>query len=181
LSNGRIEPRRCISYLTIEHKSLIPVELRPLMGNRIYGCDDCLAVCPWNKFALPTTEADYRPRAELLAPRLADLACLDDEDFRALFAGSPIKRIGRERFLRNVLIALGNSGSPELGREAVRLLDDRAAVVRATAVWAVRRLLPVEEVAALAVRHLAGERDDDVRAEWDRPWRPSSQGVTITS
>ena len=137
------------------------------MGNRIYGCDDCLAVCPWNKFARPTDEADYRPRAELLAPRLADLVSLDDEGFRAVFAGSPIKRIGRDRLVRNVLIAMGNSGSAELGKEAARLLDDRAAVVRATAVWTVRRLLPADETAALAAHCLAREGDDDVRAEWE--------------
>lgn len=136
----RVEPRRCISYLTIEHKGPIPEELRPLMGNRIYGCDDCLAACPWNKFATPTSEADFLPRAELTAPRLADLAQLNDADFREIFAGSPIKRIGRDRFVRNVLIALGNSARPDLAKAASALTDDPAPVVADAAHWAVRRL-----------------------------------------
>ena len=110
LADGKIDPRRCISYLTIEHKGEIPEELRSLMGNRIYGCDDCMAVCPWNKFAQPTAEPDYLPRAELMAPRLSDLAVLDDADFRQVFAGSPVKRIGQERMLRNVRVAAENDG-----------------------------------------------------------------------
>jgi epoxyqueuosine reductase len=140
LVDGRIEPRRCVSYLTIEHKGTIPAALRPLIGNRIYGCDDCLAVCPWNKFASPATESDYRPRVELLAPRLADLAALDDAAFRQLFAGSPIKRIGRDRLLRNVLIAIGNSGDASLGMVATVLRRDASPLVRAMATWAARRL-----------------------------------------
>jgi epoxyqueuosine reductase len=140
LSDGRIDPRRCISYLTIEHKGHIPVALRSMMGNRIYGCDDCLAVCPWNKFASPTGEAAYRARAELLAPRLADLACLDENGFRALFAGSPIKRIGRDRFLRNVLIGLGNGHDPSVASIVRDLRDDPASVVRTAATWALREL-----------------------------------------
>ncbi|MGE5506764.1 MAG: tRNA epoxyqueuosine(34) reductase QueG, partial [Actinomycetota bacterium] len=100
---GHIDARRCISYLTIEHKGHIPAELRPLMGNRVYGCDDCLAPCPWNKFSRPTRDADFLPRAELAAPRLADLAALSDADFRQVFSGSPVKRVGRDRFVRNVL------------------------------------------------------------------------------
>lgn len=136
----QIDARRCISYLTIEHKGPIPEELRPLMGNRIYGCDDCLAVCPWNKFARATTEPAFLPRAELTAPRLADLARLDDAAFRELFTASPIKRIGRNRFVRNVLIALGNSGDPARIPAAEALLADDDPVVRDAAAWAVGRL-----------------------------------------
>ncbi len=122
----RLDARRCISYLTIEHKGPIPHELRPLIGNRIFGCDDCLAVCPWNKFARATGEPDFLPRAALTAPRLAELAGLDDATFRAVFAGSAVKRIGRDRFLRNVLIAIGNMPAPtaELVAAARRCLDD---------------------------------------------------------
>ena len=136
----RIEPRRCISYLTIEHKGTIDPALRPLMGNRIYGCDDCLAVCPWNKFASPSEEPAFGPRDELTAPRLADLAALDDAAFRALFAGSPIKRTGRDRFVRNVMIALGNSGDANLLAVARARLDDSSALVREAARWAMERL-----------------------------------------
>lgn len=168
LADGHIDPRRCISYLTIEHKGHIPADLRPLLGNRIYGCDDCLAVCPWNKFAVPTEQADYLPRAELLAPRLADLAALDDGEFRAVFAGSPIKRIGRDRLLRNVLIALGNSRIPALATVAQNLLGDPAPLVRGAAVWALSRLLPAAAFRALASHHGKDEADAAVRAEWAR-------------
>jgi len=161
----RIDARRCISYLTIEHKGHIPAELRPLMGNRIYGCDDCLAVCPWNKFAQTTTEPDFLPRAELAAPRLCDLAQLDDAGFRALFAGSPIKRIGRDRFVRNVLIALGNSGDAALAGTAERLVKDESVLVRVAAIWALKRLAP-QRHASLANDHSAREADADVKAEW---------------
>lgn len=137
---ARVEPRRCISYLTIEHKGPIPEELRPLMGNRIYGCDDCLAVCPWNKFAKATREPDFLPRIELTAPRLADLAALDDAAFREVFSGSPVKRIGRDSFVRNVLIAIGNSGDPGLSASARALLDDASETVRDAAAWALARL-----------------------------------------
>ena len=157
----RLDARRCISYLTIEHKGPIPVEFRAPMGNRIYGCDDCLAVCPWNKFASRTAEMAFHPRAELDAPKLADLAMLDDAAFRALFAGSPIKRIGRDRFVRNVLIAIGNSGDAVLTAVAERLLDDASPLVRGMAVWALSRLEP----ARLAARR-AQETDSDVLAEW---------------
>ncbi len=166
LAEGRIDPRRCISYLTIEHKGHIPADLRSSMGNRIYGCDDCLAVCPWNKFASPTEHADYLPRAELLAPRLADLAALDDAEFRALFAGSPIKRIGRDRLLRNVLIAIGNSDDPALAPIVAGLLKDPAPVVRVAAIWALRRLSPRAAFAALADRFIRDEADAAARAEW---------------
>jgi epoxyqueuosine reductase len=138
---GRVDPRRCISYLTIEHKGPIPEDLRPLMGNRIYGCDDCLAACPWNKFAQPTREPDFLPRAELTAPRLADLAALDDATFREVFAGSAIKRIGRDRMVRNVLVAIGNSGDPALAASARALLDDPAEEVADAARWALARLV----------------------------------------
>jgi epoxyqueuosine reductase len=160
----RIDARRCISYLTIEHKGHIAAELRPAMGNRVYGCDDCLAVCPWNKFAAPTPHAEFRAREE--APALAELAGLGDAAFRARFSGSPVKRIGRARFLRNVLIAIGNSGDPALTPAARRLLDDDSPLVRAMAVWALKRLLPGGEFAALAQRHQAREADPDVRREW---------------
>ncbi len=136
----RLDARRCISYLTIEHKGPIPEALRPLIGNRIYGCDDCLAVCPWNKFARATAEPAFLPRAELTAPRLADLARLDDAAFRALFAGTAIKRTGRNRFVRNVLIALGNSGDPAQLPAAEALCNDPDPVVSDAALWAVARL-----------------------------------------
>jgi len=165
----RLDARRCISYLTIEHKGMIPVELRPLIGNRIYGCDDCLAVCPWNKFARAATEPDFLPRAELTAPRLAELAALDDAAFRKMFAGSPVKRTGRDRFVRNVLIAIGNAtpGEPELLEAARRCLEDHSPLVRAAAVWAFTRLEPVRCAAERAGR-LPCEQDPLVRAEWDR-------------
>jgi epoxyqueuosine reductase len=166
----RIDARRCISYLTIEHKGMIPVELRPAIGNRIYGCDDCLAVCPWNKFAQAAREPDFLPRAALTAPRLAALAELDDAEFRRLFAGSPIKRTGRDRFMRNVLIAIGNAepAAPELVEAARRRLDDASALVRAAAVWAFARLAPAARFAAERRRRLAGEDAALVRAEWER-------------
>jgi epoxyqueuosine reductase len=160
----KIDARRCISYLTIEHKGHIAPEFRTAMGNRIYGCDDCLAVCPWNKFASVAREARFHARAELAQPRLSDLARLDDAEFRALFRGSPIKRIGRDRFVRNVLIAIGNSGDAALGCEAERLLDDASPLVRAMAVWALAHLLPREELRMLAASR--SENDPGVRAEW---------------
>jgi len=136
----RLDARRCISYLTIEHKGPIPEEFRAAMGNRIYGCDDCLAVCPWNKFAQVTQEPGLVPREELTAPRLAELAALDDAAFRALFSGSPIKRIGRDRFVRNVLIAIGNSGEASLRPAAEALRADPSPVVAEAAGWAAARL-----------------------------------------
>jgi len=136
----RLDARRCIAYLTIEHPGPIPEELREGMGNRIYGCDDCLAVCPWNKFAQAHREPAFAPRAALTAPRLAALATLDDASFRALFTASPIKRIGRDRFVRNVLIAIGNSATPALRGTAQGLCDDPHPVVAETARWASERL-----------------------------------------
>jgi epoxyqueuosine reductase len=153
----RLDARRCISYLTIEHAGPVPEALRAGLGNRIYGCDDCLAVCPWNKFAVAAREIGYAARAELRAPRLADLAQLDDAAFREVFAGSPIKRIGRNRLVRNVLYAIGNSGDRGLLPGAERLIRDPDPVVRDAAAWAVRRLggraaSPDGEPAASAAR-----------------------------
>ncbi len=136
----RLDATRCISYLTIEHKGPIPHELRPLMGNRIYGCDDCLAVCPWNRFAQATSHEALRPREDLTAPSLATLAALDDAQFRQMFAASPIKRIGRHRFVRNVLNAIGNSDDPALRPVAGRLASDPDPVVAEAAQWAAARL-----------------------------------------
>jgi epoxyqueuosine reductase len=161
----RLDARRCISYLTIEHKSAIPRALRQPIGNRIYGCDDCLAVCPWNKFAQRGREAKLAARDALRAPRLADLARLDDAAFRALFAKSAVKRIGRARFIRNVLIAIGNSGDADLAGEAERLLDDASPLVRGAAVWALGQLDRVRLEAAAAARATA-EPDAEVIAEW---------------
>ena len=157
----RLDARRCISYLTIELKGPIPRAMRPLIGNRIYGCDDCLAVCPWNKFAGAAREIAYAARPELARPRLADLATLDEAAFRAVFAGSPIKRIGRARFLRNVLVAIGNSGDAGLLPVVRARLDDEAPLVRGAAIWALSRLAP-RAVAALAV----ADPHPDVAEEW---------------
>jgi len=164
----RLDARRCISYLTIEHKGHIPAELRPGIGNRIFGCDDCLAVCPWNKFAQAGREARLVQREDLAALPLAELARLDDPAFRARFSGTPIKRTGRDRFIRNVLVAIGNAGDVGLAGEAVRLLDDPSPLVRAMAVWAVGRLLPPETVAQHAEGRMKSEADPDVREEWRR-------------
>ncbi|HEX4504226.1 MAG TPA: 4Fe-4S double cluster binding domain-containing protein, partial [Alphaproteobacteria bacterium] len=155
-----LDARRCISYLTIEHKGPIPVKFRAAMGNRIYGCDDCLAVCPWNKFASRTGELAFAPREALVAPLLADLARLDDTAFRAAFAGSPIKRIGRDRFVRNVLIAIGNSGDAGLASLVETLLGDTSPLVRGMAVWALSRLEPPR------LNEPGAETDSDVLAEW---------------
>ena len=162
----RLDARRCISYLTIEHEGPIPRGLRPLMGNRIYGCDDCLAVCPWNKFARAGREAKFYARAALRAPSLAELARLDDAAFRALFTKSAVKRIGRARFLRNVLIAIGNSGDAALANETERLLGDASPLIRGAAVWALGRLDPARLVAR-AAPYRAAESDPDVLDEWD--------------
>jgi epoxyqueuosine reductase len=162
----KLDARRCISYLTIESKGPIPREFRKAIGNRIYGCDDCLAVCPWNKFAQAGRETKLAAREELRAPVLADLVRLDDAAFRALFSKSPVKRIGRDRFVRNVLIAIGNSDDAALADEAKRLLDDASPLVRGAAVWALSQLLKQEAFAALASRAIDAETDDSVRKEW---------------
>jgi epoxyqueuosine reductase len=162
----KLDARRCISYLTIENKGPIPREFRKAIGNRIYGCDDCLAVCPWNKFAQTGRETKLAARGELREPGLADLARLDDTAFRSTFSKSPVKRIGRDRFIRNVLIAIGNSGERALAKEAARLLEDESPLVRGAAVWAVSQLLARDEFSRLAAKASNAETDDSVRAEW---------------
>ncbi len=164
----RLDARRCISYLTIEHKGTIAPEFREAIGNRIYGCDDCLAVCPWNKFAATSREAAFHARDALAAPALRELAQLDDAGFRALFSGSAVKRLGRNRFLRNVLIAIGNSGDPSLIETARDRLDDASPLVRAMAVWALSRLMDKTTFAALAASHAEKEGDPDTRAAWSQ-------------
>ncbi|KRB79379.1 epoxyqueuosine reductase [Sphingomonas sp. Root710] len=162
-----VDARRCISYLTIEHHGPIPLEFRQAIGNRIYGCDDCLAVCPWNKFAEDAAaNRAFAARAELAAPELIDLLGLDDAGFRAVFAGSPIKRIGRDRMIRNALIAAGNSGRGDLIPPVRALLDDPAAVVRGAAVWALARLDPLAFEAERPERE-AEEPDPETRSEWN--------------
>jgi epoxyqueuosine reductase len=160
----RLDARRCISYLTIENKGPIPHEFREAIGNRIYGCDDCLAACPWNKFAREASEAKLAARDDLREPKLAELLALDDAAFRSLFSGSPVKRIGRDRFLRNVLIAAGNSGDRTFAARCRELLEDPSPLVRGAAVWALSRLLEPAELAKLAAN--AQESDESVRAEW---------------
>ncbi|WP_210260174.1 tRNA epoxyqueuosine(34) reductase QueG [Hongsoonwoonella zoysiae] len=162
----QLDARRCISYLTIEHKGPILREFRKAMGNRIYGCDDCLAACPWNKFAVEAREAKLKARDDLLAPKLADLLKLDDAAFRTLFSGSPIKRIGRDRFIRNVLIAAGNSQDTSLLPDIERLLDDPAPVVRGAAVWALSQLAEAARFAELQAATRPHEEDPEVLAEW---------------
>lgn len=162
----QLDARRCISYLTIEHKGPIPREFRAAMGNRIYGCDDCLAVCPWNKFAARTQETAFHARAELEAPLLAELSRLDDAGFRALFTASPVKRIGRDRFVRNVLIALGNDTGPDALEAVLDRLDDDSALVRGAAVWALSRLDAARFLTERTSR-VAAETDSDVCAEWN--------------
>ncbi len=161
-----MDARRCLAYLTIEHKGHIPEPFRVPMGNRVFGCDDCLAVCPWNKFAVAGREAKLAPRPELTLPALEELSRLDDPAFRALFRKSPVKRSGHTRFLRNVMIAIGNSGEPGLAASARARLDDDAPLVRGAAVWALSRLLPEADIASLACERLAMEKDAGVRDEW---------------
>lgn len=161
----QLDPRRCISYLTIEHSGPIPREFRTAMGNRIYGCDDCLAVCPWNKFAEQASESMLIARDDLKQPSQAELATLNDAEFRAHFSGSPVKRIKRDRFVRNVLIAIGNSGNDDLIDIAESLTGDASALVRGAAVWALSQLSP-DRFAALKPAALSAETDNAVRAEW---------------
>ena len=162
----KLDARRCISYLTIENNGPIPREFRKGIGNRIYGCDDCLAVCPWNKFAQQGRETKLAARQGLRAPALAELARLDDAAFRARFTKSPVKRIGRDRFVRNVLTAIGNSGEARLAPEAERLLSDASPLVRGAAVWALAQLVGPEAFASLAAKAVQTETDENVRAEW---------------
>jgi epoxyqueuosine reductase len=162
----KLDARRCISYLTIEHKGPIPVELRPMMGNRIYGCDDCLAVCPWNKFAHVAREIALAPTEAVSDLSLASLLQLGDADFRLRFKGSPIKRIGRDRFIRNVLMAAGNSGNHELVRAVQPLLSDPSPLVRGAAIWALSRLMQPNDFVSLREVNLPHEPDGSVVAEW---------------
>ncbi len=162
----RIDARACISYLTIEAAGQIPQKFREKIGNRIFGCDDCLAVCPWNKFAQNAREAKFFARADLVAPPLAELAAMEEPEFRAKFAGGPVKRIGHSRFLRNVLVAIGNSGDISLAPLAERRLDHASALVRGMAVWALSRLLSRQELMGFAGRR-DEEFDPQVRVEWD--------------
>ncbi|MGI4881415.1 MAG: tRNA epoxyqueuosine(34) reductase QueG [Janthinobacterium lividum] len=157
----QLDARRCISYLTIEHKGPIPVEFRAAIGNRIYGCDDCLSVCPWNKFAVAAHDIAFAPRAELVRPAIADLLAVDDASFRSVFAGSPVKRVGRDRFVRNVCIAAGNSDDAGLLGPLGVLLDDPSAVVRGAAIWAWRRL-----GGSIDAARMRAESDSEVRTEW---------------
>jgi epoxyqueuosine reductase len=163
----KIDARRCISYLTIEHKGPVARELRPLIGNRIYGCDDCLAACPWNKFAQAAPVAELRARPELTAPGLAELSRLDDAAFRSFFSRTAIKRIGRDRFVRNVMIAMGNVGTAEDAAAAIGRLDDDSALVRGAAVWALSRVLDGPAFESLCKKRAGSETDPDVLAEWD--------------
>src|SRR5262249_3173334 len=155
----QLDARKCLAYLNIEHQGPIPAEFRVAMGNRIYGCDDCLAVCPWNKFASATHEAKLQARENLKSPALADLARLGDAAFRKLFAGSPVKRLGYSRFLRNVMIALGNSDAPELSSLAESRLADPEPLIRGAAIWATRRLAPDDKAKALALAFSGSEGD----------------------
>lgn len=161
----KLDARKCISYLTIEHKGPLPIEFRAAMGNRIYGCDDCLAVCPWNKFASVSSEAKFHAREQTDSPALAQLAKLDDAGFRALYAGSPIKRIGRDRFIRNVLTAIGNSGEVSFVADLKPLLADDSPLVRGAAVWALARL-SAEAFETLKAERMPGEMDETVQHEW---------------
>jgi epoxyqueuosine reductase len=162
----QLDARKCLAYLNIELKTQIPRAYRAPMGNRIYGCDDCLAVCPWNKFAQTTQEARLAARDDLKAPDLSELAVLSDADFRNRFTGSPVKRLGRDRFVRNVLIALGNSETPQLAPIAETQLHDDAPLVRGAAIWALRRLKGDTALETVRARHLENERDTETAAEW---------------
>jgi epoxyqueuosine reductase len=165
----QLDARRCISYLTIEFKGHIPEEFRKPMGNRIYGCDDCLAVCPWNKFAEVGREAKLQARDDLRDPPLSKLLELDDAGFRMLFSGSPVKRTGRNSFIRNCLIAAGNSGDVKLQLHITPLLKDTSPQVRAMAVWALRQLMTEAEFHHMRNECVAQEMDNDVLNEWQKP------------
>ncbi len=162
----QLDARRCLAYLSIEHKGHIRLEFRRPMGNRVFGCDDCLAVCPWNKFAVQSREQQFYARPGTDNPALAELLVLDDAQFRTRFAGTPIKRTGRDRFIRNCLIAAGNSGDVALIPIVSELASDASPLVRAMAAWALHRLCDADEAAKLAAIHLARESDAEVRREW---------------
>jgi len=164
----QLDARRCISYLTIEHAGPIPLEFRAAMGNRIYGCDDCLAVCPWNKFAQTARETKLHVRDALKQLSLLELAYFDDTRFRALFAKNPVKRIGVDRFLRNVAIGLGNRGAAEAVPAARHLSQHESPLVRGAGIWALKQLMPPEDFSALAETSMAYEVDATVRAEWEQ-------------
>jgi len=166
----QLDATRCISYLTIETRAHIPRDMRHLMGNRIYGCDDCLAVCPWNKFASVSREMSFHAKEELKAPLLSELVGLDDPAFRALFRGSPVKRLGRNRFIRNVIIAIGNSGQDQYVKDLEVLLDDPSPIIRLAAVWALGQILSVDHFQKLQMAAFAAEVDDAVREEWQLCW-----------
>ncbi len=176
-----LDARRCISYLTIEHKGHIPRALRPAMGNRVFGCDDCLAVCPWNKFAKVAREQRFSARAGLDSPPLEELLALDHAAFAERFKGTPIKRTGRDRFMRNVLIAVGNSGAPELRAGVLARLDDPSPLVRAMAVWAASRLLEAKAFARLRARYASKERDALVRKEWQAALSEQRPGLGVAT
>lgn len=162
----QLDARRCLAYLTIEHKGQIPWEFRAALGNRVFGCDDCLAVCPWNKFAAASNEARLSMREDLRTAPLAELAALDEPAFRARFAGTPVKRTGRDRFVRNVVCAIGNSDDISLADAAERLLGDDSPLVRGMAVWALSRLLDAPAFARLKSSYAMSEADEGVRQEW---------------
>ena len=168
----QLDARRCISYLTIEHKGQIAEEFRAAIGNRIFGCDDCLAVCPWNKFARVTREMKLTAREDLLAPDLSMLVGLSDQEFRSFFAGSPIKRLGRDRFVRNVLVAVGNSANSALADAAAERLTDPSPLVRGMAVWAWKQLVSPEQFVERRTIHLRWESDAEVLAEWGHDLPP---------
>ena len=163
----QIDARRCISYLTIEYKGIIDREFRQPIGNRIFGCDDCLAVCPWNKFAQQTKELRFVARDDLREPLLSVLVSLDEEGFRSHFSQSPVKRIGRDRFIRNVLIAIGNSRNPNFVEDVKNKLGDKSRIIRAMAVWALANLMSRDDFARHRDQHYPDEVDFDVRNEWD--------------
>lgn len=163
----QLDARRCISYLTIEYKGHIRQEFRKALGNRIYGCDDCLGICPWNKYATKAQEAAFLPRGELTLPALSDLVTLDEASFRRLFSGSPIKRIGRDFFIRNVLIAMGNSGNPDFIAKTEQKLCDPSPYVRAMAVWALGQLCDEKQWHMLEEKYYVNETNSDVCQEWN--------------
>ncbi|MDX2289212.1 MAG: tRNA epoxyqueuosine(34) reductase QueG [Hyphomicrobiaceae bacterium] len=176
----QLDARRCIAYLTIEHRGHIPLEFRQPIGNRVFGCDDCLAVCPWNKFAAASRETRFAASAATDNPPLADILSLDEAAFRRSFAGTPVKRTGRARIIRNALIAAGNSGNPDLLSQVIPLLDDGSALVRAMAVWALATLASEPEFAKHRAQRAPGETDTTVAAEWARlePARPFDREAT---
>ena len=164
----KIDANKCISYLTIEHKSHIPKEYRKQIGNRIYGCDDCLAICPWNKYAKKTNDIDFAPREELIEPTLRSFLTLKESDFREKFSGSSIKRVGRDRFIRNVLIAVGNSNNKNLIKDIVPLLKDNSELVRAMAVWALKEISSSNDFERQKNIYYKNEIDSHVKNEWIR-------------